>query len=107
MEAHVRSATQALLKLVWGLLLVQAVAMVRLMHLTTCLSVHVTLGIQEKTETAHSVTLALIKQTWGLLIALFVQQTLSPRLVASHPQTVFAQEAFICQTMALSAKAVL
>ena len=72
------------------------------------MSVHVTLGIQEKTETpAHSVTPALIKQTWGLLIAVFVHHTLSPRLVASHPQTVFAQEAFIFQTMGSSAWAVL
>ena len=47
---------------------------------------------------ALSVVSTNIKQSWGLLIALIVSLTLCLRLAASHPHTVLAQKAFICQT---------
>ena len=98
MEARVPSATQALLKMGWGLLLVQAVAMVRWFNLASSVAVYVTKGIQDKTETtAQCVTPALIKKNWDLLLAEIVHHTMSRRLVASHEHNVFAQKAFICQ----------
>ena len=86
MEAHVPSATQALIKMDLDCI-VKAVPLIHFRHLaaTQTRRVTVTLGMQEKMEApVYCVTLTLIKKAWALQIALIVHQTPTLQLVVSH-----------------------